>query len=179
MEIRLATEMDIPGLLAVLAAVVPLMRAAGNLQWDEAYPNARVLEEDIARGELWVAEVDGRVGGMAAITMDQSPEYADVGWDIQERAIVIHRLAVHPECRGLGIAQELLRQAEDVARERGISKLRVDTNTGNEATKRLFPKLGYVLAGEIGLGFRPGLRFFCYQKELAPGIEGPDDPLIP
>jgi hypothetical protein len=23
-----------------------------------------------------------------------------------------------------------------------------------------------VLAGEIGLGFRPGLRFLCYEKRL-------------
>jgi hypothetical protein len=30
----------------------------------------------------------------------------------------------------------------------------------------LFPKLGYTLAGEIGLGFRPGLRFLCYEKRL-------------
>ena len=32
--------------------------------------------------------------------------------------------------------------------------------------QRLFPKLGYELAGEIGLGFRPGLRFLCYEKRL-------------
>jgi hypothetical protein len=44
--------------------------------------------------------------------------------------------------------------------------LRVDTNTQNPATRRLFPKLGYSLAGEIGLGFRPGLRFQCYEKRL-------------
>jgi RimJ/RimL family protein N-acetyltransferase len=50
--------------------------------------------------------------------------------------------------------------------ERGIGVLRVDTNTQNEATQRLFPKLGYELAGEIGLGFRPGLRFLCYEKRL-------------
>jgi hypothetical protein len=26
--------------------------------------------------------------------------------------------------------------------------------------------LGYVFAGEIGLGFRPNLRFYCYEKRL-------------
>ena len=34
------------------------------------------------------------------------------------------------------------------------------------ATQRLFPRLGYRFAGEIGLAFRPGLRFFCYEKRL-------------
>ena len=33
------------------------------------------------------------------------------------------------------------------------------------------PKLGYTYAGEIGLGFRPGLRFRCYEKRLAVGSE--------
>jgi hypothetical protein len=59
-----------------------------------------------------------------------------------------------------------MQQAEKDAVERGIGVLRVETNTQNEATQRLFPKLGYVLAGEIGLGFRPGLRFLCYEKRL-------------
>jgi hypothetical protein len=60
----------------------------------------------------------------------------------------------------------LMLQAEQVARTRQISVLRVDTNTQNEVTQRLFPKLGFLLAGEIGLGFRPGLRFRCYEKRL-------------
>jgi RimJ/RimL family protein N-acetyltransferase len=57
-------------------------------------------------------------------------------------------------------------QAETVARERGLKVLRVDTNAQNQVTQRLFPKLGYVLAGEIKLGFRPGLSFLCYEKRI-------------
>ena len=67
---------------------------------------------------------------------------------------------------GAGVAPALMGKAEAVAAERGIAVLRVDTNTQNEPTQRLFPKLGYALAGEIGLEFRPGLRFFCYEKRL-------------
>jgi len=78
----------------------------------------------------------------------------------------VHRLAVDPVFRGAGVAAALMQRAEVVAAERGITVLRVDTNTQNEATQRLFPKLGYCLAGEIGLEFRPGLRFFCYEKRL-------------
>ena len=81
--------------------------------------------------------------------MDQEPDYAQVGWDINEPAIVVHRLAVDPAFRGAGIATELMRKAEEIAVERGIAVLRIDTNTHNQATQRLFPKLGYLLAGEI------------------------------
>ena len=166
MKIRLATGEDLAALMELMRRVVPLMRAAGNLQWDETYPNETVFQRDIDLEQLWVAEADTGIAGLAAITMDQEPDYTQVGWDVNEPAVVVHRLAVDPGFRGAGIAAALMQKAEEIAAERGIAVLRVDTNTQNTATQRLFPKLGYQLAGEIGLEFRPGLRFFCYEKRL-------------
>ena len=164
MTVRRATNADVVEIMALINEVVPAMNAAGNFQWDNSYPNAHVFEEDIERKELWVAEVDDEIAGIAAITTGQEPEYAEVGWDINEIAIVTHRLAVSPRHRGKGIAAALLAEAEQEAMRRNIKLLRIDTNTANEATKKLFPKLGYRFAGEIGLSFRPNLRFYCYQK---------------
>ena len=170
MQIRLATHDDLPALLALVRRVVPLMRAAGNLQWDENYPDETVFRRDIDMKQLWICEINGEIGtaiaGVAALTMDQEPDYAQVDWDINEPAVVVHRLAVDPAFRGAGVASALMEKAEEIAVSRGIPVLRVDTNTQNEATQRLFPKLGYQLAGEISLAFRPGLRFFCYEKRL-------------
>jgi GNAT superfamily N-acetyltransferase len=166
MLIRLAQLADIPGIMQVIKAVVPAMQAAGNFQWDDTYPNPQVFENDIADGQLWIAVVDGVIAGVSAITTEQYAEYANVGLDITETAIVTHRLAVSPHFRGMGIAAALLKQAEQVAIDRGIAVLRIDTNTQNQATQALFPKAGYVFAGEIGLEFRPGSRFYCYEKRL-------------
>jgi GNAT superfamily N-acetyltransferase len=168
-KIRKAEFDDVAAVMELVHRVVPLMQEKGNLQWDEHYPNAAVFEKDVAAEQLWVAEIDGQVAGVAAITTDQEPEYADASWDINETAIVVHRVAVDPAFRGKGIAAGLMLQAEAVARERGIAVLRVDTNTKNEATQRLFPKLGYGFAGEISLGRRVGLRFLCYEKRLVAG----------
>lgn len=166
MKLRRATIADLPAVMAVIRQVVPLMRAAGNLQWDDTYPNPEVFTRDLAKEQLWVAEIDGKLAGLAAITEEQEPEYARVGWDISEPAIVVHRVAVDPAFRGQGVAEALMRQAEAVAIERAITVLRVDTNTQNQATQKLFPKLGYALSGETELGFRPDLRFLCYEKRL-------------
>ena len=166
MLIRLATLSDLPQLMQLIAEVVPVMIASGNLQWDNNYPNITVFTDDIGKDQLWIAEIEGQIAGITAITTDQEPEYAKVGWDIKEIAIVTHRLAVSPQYRGLGIAAALLQQAEHEALRRNIKILRIDTNTSNLATQKLFPKLGYIYAGEIGLGFRPGLRFYCYEKRL-------------
>lgn len=164
--VRPATLADLPAILEIVRCVVPLMQAAGNFQWEADYPNAAVFRQDIEREQLWVAEVAGAVAGMAALTTDQDPEYAQADWDPTETAIVTHRLAVAPAAQGLGVAAALLEQAERLARARGLHSLRVDTNSENQATQRLFPKLGYRFAGEITLAFRPELRFFCYEKRL-------------
>ena len=59
MQIRLATKGDLPSLMVLVRRVVPLMRATGNLQWDETYPNETVFQRDIDLNQLWVAFVDG------------------------------------------------------------------------------------------------------------------------
>ena len=166
MQLRLATLNDIPAIMQIVAAVVPLMRATGNLQWDNKYPNPSVFEADIAFDQLWVAESNTTVAGVIALTLDQSPEYVQAGWDITEPAIVVHRLAVNPEFQGQGIAAALLLQADVVGRERKILRVRADTNTKNQAMQGLLPKLGYTFSGEISLDFRPGMRFLCYEKLL-------------
>ncbi|TYZ09228.1 GNAT family N-acetyltransferase [Hymenobacter lutimineralis] len=166
LTVRLAQEPDLPAIEQLIRRVVPLMHAAGNFQWEASYPNAVVFRQDISRGQLWVAEWEGQVAGVAALTTDQDAEYAQANWDAAEEALVTHRLAVDPAAQGRGIAAALLQQAETLARARGLHSLRVDTNSENQATQRLFPKLGYRFAGEITLAFRPGLRFYCYEKRL-------------
>jgi ribosomal protein S18 acetylase RimI-like enzyme len=167
--IRLARTTDLPQLMELVRHAVPLMRAAGNMQWDDDYPNEDIFARDIQLDELWAVEsVGGNIAGVAAITTDQSPEYASIGWNIHEAAIVIHRLAVHPEQRGSGVAAALMRHAEQIAREQGISRVLVDTSAENEAAQRLALRCGYSYAGEIALHFRPGLRVFCYEKYVAP-----------
>ena len=166
LTVRRALTADIPAILALVRRVVPLMQASGNFQWSADYPNEAVFTADVAQHHLWVAELDGAVAGVAALTQDQDAEYAQADWDVTEPALVPHRLAVDPAAQGRGVALALLKQAETQAVAQGLHVLRVDTNSENAATQRLFPKLGYRFAGEITLGFRPGLRFFCYEKRL-------------
>ncbi|RZK34512.1 MAG: GNAT family N-acetyltransferase [Hymenobacter sp.] len=166
LTIRRATEADLPAIVALVRAVVPLMQATGNYQWTSEYPNETIFRRDLGLRQLWVADLGGELAGVAALTQDQDTGYAEADWDAAEPALVTHRLAVAPAAHGRGVAQALMQQAEHEARALGLRTLRVDTNSQNAATQQLFPKLGYRFAGEIGLAFRPGLRFFCYEKRL-------------
>lgn len=173
MQLRMATPDDVPAVMALVHRVVPVMQAQGNLQWNAAYPNAAVFEQDISRGHLWIVIESDAVIGVAAITTDPEPDYAQAGLDIDEAAVVVHRLAVDPAIQRGGVGRALMIHAEQIAGTLGINALRVDTNTSNEATQRMFPKLGYRLAGEISLSGRPGLRFLCYEKRLGAEATSP------
>ena len=128
MQIRLAIDEDLGALMALLRRVVPLMRVAGNLQWDENYPNETVLQRDIDLKQLWIAEIGPDIAGFAAVTMDQEPDYAQVGWDINEPAVVVHRLAVDPAFRGVGVASSLMHAAERIAVERDRKSTRLNSS---------------------------------------------------
>ena len=176
MRIRLGTADDVAAALDIIRLVVPLMLAEGNGQWNLDYPNADVLNKDVAQGQLWVAEEEGStsgaplITGLAAISTAREPEYERLSsWTggSTAPAVVVHRLATHPEWRGRGVAAALMQQAEQFAAGLGIRNLRVDTNSANCATQRLFPKLGFSYVGDITLDLRPGLRFMCYEKILA------------
>lgn len=167
MRIRLAVREDVASVIDLLQRIVPSMRAAGNLQWDENYPTVVIFEHDVEQEQLWVAEIDGVLAGMIAVTTGQDPEYGHAGWNVEEEGVLAHRLAVDPKFRGAGVAAALMRKAEEVAMERGIPTVRTDTSMENEAAQGLFLKLGYRKTGEIGLSFRPGLRVVCYEKRLS------------
>ncbi len=168
MNVRLAQQKDLTLIMQLITGVLPLMHASGNFQWDAHYPSVAVFENDISKDQLWVVENDGDIAGIAAITTDSDPEYAALDRDLNEPAIVTHRLAVNVNHQGRGIAALLLNKAEEVATEKKIRVLRIDTNVVNMATNKLFPKLGYRFVGEIALDFRPGMRFNCYEKWLLP-----------
>src|SRR4051812_30717575 len=120
LTIRPATLKDIPEIMVLISEVVPGMIASGNFQWDTTYPNAGVFKDDIMQQKLWVAETGGTIAGVSAITTDQEPEYAQAGWDLNETAIVTHRLAVSPNYRGFGVAGAFLQKAGEETPRRGI-----------------------------------------------------------
>jgi ribosomal protein S18 acetylase RimI-like enzyme len=165
-QVQPATKNDLSAIVALFKKVIRILHASGNHQWDDNYPTASTFIADVEAKQLWIVEQAGQLAGVAAITTEQPPEYANAGLNIEENALVIHRLAVSPEFRGAGVASALMLHAEELARASGIAALRVDTNKRNESALRLFTRHQYRLAGEIELSFRPGMEVLCYEKRL-------------
>ena len=110
----------------------------------------------------------GRVGGRIAVAF--SLEYGGEGdyepaeWRYPaDRFAVLHRLCVHPDFQGRGVAREAMDHIEKRARGQGAQALRLDAFSQNPSALRLYERRGYEKAGEIR--YRKGL-FYLYEKRL-------------
>ena len=83
------------------------------------------------RGAFLVAMSDGLPIGCVGLKGNGS-EFAEV-----------KRLWVSPAARGLGLARQLMRTVEDIARDLGIKTLRLDTNSALPEAGRLYRGTGW------------------------------------
>lgn len=166
LAIRLATQDDVPAVMALVRACVADMRKNGIEQWDEIYPDEKTLLRDAGSGTLFIAEDDGGLIGVLVINEYQDPEYADVPWTLDGRVAVLHRLMVNPLRQRQGMARRLTEWAQARAAALGYDVMRLDAFTSNPRALRLYDQLGFRDAGGIRLRKGP---FRCFEKRL--GVE--------
>jgi ribosomal protein S18 acetylase RimI-like enzyme len=100
------------------------------------------IGESLAAGQrlLVVGRLDRRIVG--TVQLGFAPQ------DNGRHRAEIAKLLVHPNARRQGIAASLMREAEAVARQRGLRLLVLDTATGREA-EPLYRGLGFALTGVV------------------------------
>jgi len=169
---RFADYDDLDAIMEIINKTIAIMREEGNPQWNEDYPARDVFINDIDCDSLYVYETDGvyedvTIAGFICINDVCPPEYSTVTWgeDFTSRATYIHRFAVDPKFRRMGIGNNLLLLANEVAKHDLTYYLRTDTNSMNVGMNSLFKKCGFKKRGEIYLRFFPE-HFNCYDKTI-------------
>lgn len=127
-------------------AVLSLIRAAfAGMEGRIDPPSSmhRLTEDDIARqateGEVWV------IG---------APPVACLFLTLEEDALYLHKLAVHPAAQGRGLARRLIDTAEGRARALGKPVLRLQTRAELVENHETFRRLGFVkTAATAHLGY--------------------------
>jgi GNAT superfamily N-acetyltransferase len=164
--IRTATASDLPRVMAIVRATVNAMRVYGNDQWDDRYPDESRFRRDVDAAPLFVAERDGVVIGFITVDQDESDGYARLVWTNDgDGSTIIHRFAVAPEAQKAGVASALERFACDLARQRGIQHMKVDTHSSNAGMQAFLIRKGYVFVGEMEFNGKDR-PYFCYEKLL-------------
>ena len=174
--IRLARIEDSDSIYSLVQEATRHMDNQGIPQWDDIYPSKAILNADIENQQMHVIEVEGRVAGLIVINEVQSPEYASIAWKHSGRALVVHRLTIHPDYQRHKLASYLMDFAEEMAATKSYDCIRLDAFTRNPAAFALYENRGYRRAGMVR--FRKG-EFFCYEKKInaETAIKGSNKPV--
>lgn len=166
--IRKATLLDLEEIWQLRQETQALLKERGIDQWQHQNPSLSTFENDIRLGEFYVYELDHTIVGMIAIKSGIEKTYNiiyDGKWGYDHPYLTIHRLAVKKAYLGHQIAIKLLLFAEEIAKEKKLNYIRIDTYFTNRFAIRLFEQYGYIKRGWIIL--EPGegdLRRLAYDK---------------
>lgn len=168
MRIRKSTLADVARILEIINDAKSLLASLKIDQWQNGYPNAEQVENDIKNGESFVIVNDENT--MIATTMfttKPEPTYKKVidgNWIIDESLPygVIHRLAVGASFRGLGIAKFVFNEMHKKLKQQNIRSLKIDTHEENLGMQTLIKKMGYQYCGIIYTSY--GAKRLAFEK---------------
>ena len=164
MIIRQATIADLDGVMRMYNSCVKGMILNGIDQWDETYPNAEFISEDLLANTYYIALENEEIIGGINIDQNQDETYLAIDWqDKSNQFLVVHRLAVKAEFWKNGIGKSLMLFTENLVSEKGLNSIRLDTYSGNPKTMEFYLRLGYTKLGHIYL--KEGKNeYYCFEK---------------
>lgn len=170
-EIRKTREEDIEQVVNIFRQAKQYLKDAGINQWQtgpNGYPSEKEVVQDIHNGTGYCAEEDGNVVGYACIVnMDDSSYHEiDGAWMNNNPYVVIHRSCVLNACKGREIFSLFVKRAEEIAKEKGLTDLRIDTHRDNKSMQRSIMKNGFVECGIIQVEEQSDPYRIAYQKKI-------------
>lgn len=164
--IREATIQDLDEIMIIVRDVVKWMHERGSRQWDSSYPSEADYLRDINKRELFVYLLDEKIVAVYTISREGHKEYPSINWASSEPAWTLKRIAINPDYHGRGIADQLIKFAENHAKESGIYRLNTDTYSENFHAQKVFTRHGFQLVDKR-VGRRGSIEFFYYEKLLS------------
>jgi GNAT superfamily N-acetyltransferase len=166
MELRKAGQSELPAIWKIIQYAIEQRRLDGSKQWQDGYPNENSLQDDLDQGNAYVLADGETILAYAAIIFDKEPAYEAIEgrWLSDGPYVVVHRVATSKAAKGKGLATRLFQMIEDLAMDRKVYSIKVDTNFDNQPMLRIAEKLGYTYCGEVY--FRGSARR-AFEKMLA------------
>ena len=102
--------------MQVIEEAKKCLAEAGSDQWQNGYPNADIIIEDIISGQGYVALEEGELLAYAAVTKSPEAAYEAIyegNWQAGESEyLVFHRIAVAADCPGTGDCSDFPRRLD-------------------------------------------------------------------
>lgn len=125
----------------------------GINQWQDGYPNAESIQEDIKENKSYILIDDDKILGTMFFAIQDDPTYAYIEgqWLTQDNYAVIHRIAVDENSKGKNLAFELVKFAIEECKKHHIKSIRIDTHADNLSMQRFLKKHDFKVCGTIFL----------------------------
>jgi len=154
MKTRLSTFDDMPEIMIIIEEAKTYLASQNIDQWQNGYPNAEQVANDIKNNESYVVVNDeNTVIATAMFTLRKEPTYKVIegNWLVDENDTygVVHRMAIKKEFRKFGLATFMFHAFHIQLLEKKIKSLKIDTHEENFGMQALIKKLGYTYCGII------------------------------
>jgi predicted GNAT family acetyltransferase len=154
MKTRLSTFDDMPEIMIIIEEAKTYLASQNIDQWQNGYPNAEQVANDIKNNESYVVVNDeNTVIATAMFTLRKEPTYKVIAgnWLVDENDTygVVHRMAIKKEFRKFGLATFMFHAFHIQLLEKKIKSLKIDTHEENFGMQALIKKLGYTYCGII------------------------------
>ncbi len=157
MNVRLAALEDVPVVAEMLDEATAYVRTMGRDQWPVPFPQDE-LHGRVARGELYVVDVDGVPAATFTLLVDDPFFWGERPND----AVYLHKLAVRRAFAGRKLGERIVEWIVREASARGRDFVRLDCQRDLPGIRRYYERLGFELRGE-----KEGERFAWALYERA------------
>lgn len=167
MEFRQAKISDLDQIVEIIELSKKYLKETKVDQWQDGYPSKEDLRRDIESGNSYVLTNKDEIVATTVISLDGESTYNSIfngEWITNDEYIVMHRVAVHEKYKGKGIFKELIKEAESLALNKGISSIKIDTHRDNISMQRAVVKNDFKRCGIIYL--EDGSERIAFEKVL-------------
>lgn len=154
MELEKTEKSDIDEIMHIIRIAQKYFKDEGIDQWQNNYPNEKIIEKDVDNNNSYVLRKEGKIIGTVAVFFEIEETYETIyngQWLSLGEYAVIHRMAIDFSYRGTGLGSIFLREIEKLCRSKDIYSVKVDTHRENIPMKKLLLKNGYKECGIIYL----------------------------
>ncbi len=154
MEFRKAVESDINDIMSIIRQAQVYFKENGINQWQNNYPNAEIIRNDIDNKNGYVLIKDDNIIATAAVSFDGEKTYDSIyegQWISNNEYATIHRIAVDNNYKGLGLSSQIIKNAEQICLNKGVYSIKVDTHEENLSMQMLLKKNEFQYCGIIYL----------------------------
>lgn len=167
MEFRKTVETDIKDIMKIIKQAQNYFKENGIDQWQNNYPNPETIKNDVYNNHSYVLLKDNKIVATVAISFDGEKTYDSIyegQWMSTNDFVVIHRIAVENNYKGLGLSAEIIKNVESLCRSRGVNSIKIDTHEDNLSMQKFLKKNDFKYCGIIYLA--DGNKRIAFEKVL-------------